>query len=142
MSQDTSTSADPRPRTTARAGTRQRWPVLALLAMVVLLDQSTKWWGWRHAPPAIINSGGDMFVGPMVGGCYADPASGAPLDLVSVGLLTSALFSLLRRRSPTVALGSVALMIAGWTSTLLDRLVMHSWTATHFRHIPQRTTPN
>ena len=65
----------------------------------------------------------------MVGGWYADPASGALLDLVSVGLLSGALFGLLRRRSPTVALGSVAQMIAGWTSTLLDRLVMHSLTA-------------
>ena len=106
--------ADPRPRTTARAGTQHSWLVLALLAMVVLLDQSTKWWGWRHVPDAVINSGGDVLVGHLVGGWYADPASGALLDLVGVGLLSSALFGLLRGRRPTVALVSVALMIAGW----------------------------
>jgi lipoprotein signal peptidase len=107
----------------------QRSIVLALMAMVVLLDQATKWWGWRHVPGPIINAGGDLLVGSTVGSWYAQPTTGALLDLLGFGLLSTAVFVLVRRRRPAVVLASAALMIGGWGSNLLDRLGMHSWTA-------------
>jgi hypothetical protein len=52
---------------------------------VIVLDQATKWWAWRHVPGAIINYGGDSFVGDRVGGWYAGPVTGALLDFADVG---------------------------------------------------------
>ena len=48
MSQDTRAVAVPSRRAEATDEPGQRSIVLALLAMVVLLDQTTKWWAWRH----------------------------------------------------------------------------------------------
>jgi lipoprotein signal peptidase len=107
----------------------QRLMTLALLAAVVLVDQAIKWWAWRHASGARINVGGDALVGPTVGGWYADPVAGALLDLVDFGLLSIAVYLLVRRRRPAVVLVPGALMIGGWSSNLLDRLGMHYWSA-------------
>jgi hypothetical protein len=38
--------------------------VLALLTAVVVVDQTAKWWGWRHAAWAQINYGGNSLVEP------------------------------------------------------------------------------
>ena len=107
----------------------QRSTVVALLATVVLLDQATKWWAWRHVFGALINSGGSLLVGPVVGSWYADTVTGGLLDLLSVAFLSVAALVLVRRRRPIVVLASAALMIGGWGSNLLDRLGMHLWTA-------------
>jgi lipoprotein signal peptidase len=112
---------------TARAGHRSI--VLTLLTTVVLLDQATKWWAWRHMSGALINPGGDLLVGPSVGSWYADVETGRFLDLLSVGFLSIAVLLLVRRRRTPTVLASAALMIGGWGSNLLDRLGMHSWTA-------------
>ena len=129
MSQDTMAVPAPplRARSTERPG--QRSIVLALVAIVVALDQATKWWAWRHVFGALINSGGDLLVGPVVGSWYADTLTGGLLDLLSVGFLSIAVPVLVRRRRPIVVLAPAALMIGGWGSNLLDRLGMHSWTA-------------
>ena len=103
--------------------------VLALLAAVIVADQAMKWWAWRHAFAPLINSGGDVLVGTKIGHWYADPGMGALLDLLDFAVLTIALWVLLRRRRPVAVLVTGALMIGGWSSNLLDRLVMHSWTA-------------
>jgi lipoprotein signal peptidase len=103
--------------------------VLTLLAAVVVLDQATKWWAWRHVTGAEINSGGDLLVGHTVGGWYKDPLTGALLDLVDFGLLSIAVSILVRRRLPAAVVVSGALMLGGWGSNLLDRLGMHYWTA-------------
>ena len=63
----------------------QRSIVLALLAMVFLLDQAAKWWGWRHVSGAIINPGGDFLVGGTVGSWDAGPVTDALLDLLGFG---------------------------------------------------------
>lgn len=107
----------------------QRSMVLALLAAVVVLDQATKCWAWRHASTARINYGGNPLVGATVGGWYADPVMGALLDLLDFGLLSIAVSVLLRRRRPAMVLVPAVLMIGGWTSNLFDRLGMHDWTA-------------
>jgi lipoprotein signal peptidase len=107
----------------------QRPMVFALLAVVVLADQMTKWWAWRHAPGAIINDGGNALVGARVSGWYADPVTGALLDLLDVGVLSAAVAVLMHRRRPLKVLVPGALMIGGWSSNLLDRLGMHYWTA-------------
>jgi lipoprotein signal peptidase len=103
--------------------------VLAVLAVVIVLDQATKWWAWRHVPDTTINSGGDALVGATVSRWYADPVRGALLDLLGFGLLSAAVWVLVRRRRPARVLVTGALMIGGWSSNLLDRLGMHYWTA-------------
>jgi hypothetical protein len=59
---------------------RQWLIVLTVVAAVIVLDQSIKWWAWRHIYGARINSGGDVLVGPTIGAWYADPVTGALLD--------------------------------------------------------------
>jgi lipoprotein signal peptidase len=103
--------------------------VLGLLAAITVLDQSTKWWGWRHVSTASINSGGDVLVGATVGAWYADPVQGLLLDLLDFGLLSIAISVLMRRRQSLVVLISECMMVGGWASNLLDRLVMHDFTA-------------
>ena len=108
---------------------RQRSTVLALLVAVIVLDQVTKWWAWRHEPEALINTGGNVLVGPTIGSWLADPATGAMLDVLDLGLLSVAVSVLVRRRRPAAFLVSGTLMIGGWGSNLLDRLGMHHWSA-------------
>jgi hypothetical protein len=65
----------------------------------------------------------------VVGAWYADPTRGALLDLFDFGVLSVAVFVLMRRRRPAFVLVPGALVIGGWGSNLLDRLGMHYWTA-------------
>jgi lipoprotein signal peptidase len=103
--------------------------VLALIAVVVVLDQAVKWWAWRHIAHTVINSGGDILVGRTIGGLYADRVTGAVLDVLDVGLVSVAVWALARRRVSTAVRISGALMTGGWSSNLLDRLGFHYWTA-------------
>ena len=103
--------------------------MLTLIGVVMVLDQTAKWWAWRHVPWAKINSGGDILVGTTVGGWYAGPVTGALLDLLDFGLLAVAVSVLARRRVPAFVSVPGALMIGGWGSNLLDRLGIHFWTA-------------
>ncbi len=103
--------------------------VLALLAAVIAVDQVTKWWAWRHAPLVRINYGGNIFVGDTISQWYADPTTGALLDLMDFGVLTAAALILIRRRLPAPVLVPGALMVGGWISNLLDRLGTHHVTA-------------
>lgn len=106
-----------------------RSAVLAIMGSAVVADQVVKGWAWRHAPEVRINFGGNAFVGGTVSSWYADPVTGALLDCAGFGLLSVAVFVLLRRRLPVMILISGALMTGGWISNLLDRLGMHYWTA-------------
>jgi lipoprotein signal peptidase len=112
-----------------KAGSRQRLMALTVLAAVIVLDQATKWWAWRHVAGAEINPGGDFLVGHKVGQWYDAPVTGALLDLLGVGLLILAVSVLVRRRRPAAVAVSGALMLGGWSSNLLDRLGLHFWTA-------------
>jgi lipoprotein signal peptidase len=103
--------------------------VLALLALVVMVDQAAKWWAWRHVSWTRINSGGDVLVGRTIGAWYAGPVTGALLDLLDFGLLSVAVWVLARHRATAAAGVPGALMTAGWGSNLADRLGMHYWTA-------------
>jgi lipoprotein signal peptidase len=106
-----------------------RTMALGLLAAVIAVDQATKWWAWRHSSGALINDGGSPFMGTTVGGWYEDRLTGALLDLLAVALLGISLSALARRRRPALILVPGTLMIAGWSSNLLDRLGMHHWSA-------------
>ena len=129
MSYD-STTAAARPTEVTRQGRLAHRPaVLALLAMVIVVDQLSKWWAWRHAPLVKINYGGNIFVGDTISQWYADPTTGALLDLIDFGLLNVATLVLIRRRPPAVVLVPGGLMIGGWISNLLDRLGLHYVTA-------------
>ncbi len=103
--------------------------LLALLAVVVVVDQTAKWWAWRHVPWARINSGGDIIVGRTIGTWYAAPVTGAVLDLLDFGLLSIAVLILAHCRAPAAVRVPGALMTGGWASNLLDRLGFHYWTA-------------
>jgi lipoprotein signal peptidase len=103
--------------------------VLALLAVVVVVDQAAKWWAWRHVPGTRINSGGDLLVGHTIGAWYSGRISGALLDLLSFGLVSIAVSALAHCRAPVTVVVPGALMIGGWGSNLLDRLGLHYWTA-------------
>jgi lipoprotein signal peptidase len=103
--------------------------VLTLIAMVVVLDQAAKWWAWRHVARTLINSGGDILVGRSIGAWYADPVTGALLDLLDFALLSLAVSVLVRWRASAVVRVPGALMTGGWGSNLLDRLGFHYWTA-------------
>ena len=124
--------ADPAPQLyTAgqRDRTRQSVVVQALLVLVVVLDQTAKWWAWRNVSWTTINSGGDLIVGHTISTLYAGRVTGALLDLLDVGLVSVAISVL--ARCPTNAVISIpgALMTGGWGSNLLDRLGIHYWTA-------------
>ena len=110
-------------------GRRQGLITLALLATVVVLDQATKWWGWRHAPETFINAGGTWLIGRPVSAWFSGPVSGPLLDLLDVGVLSLAGFLLVCRPRRTLGFVAGALMIAGWSSNLLDRLGLHTVTA-------------
>ena len=103
--------------------------LLALIVAVVAVDQTAKWWAWRHVPWTKINSGGDILVGHKVGAWYAGPVTGALLDLLDVSLLSIAVSVLLRCRVTAAVSVPGALMTGGWGSNLLDRLGIHYWTA-------------
>jgi lipoprotein signal peptidase len=129
MNRDTATATVSPARVERGGRLGHRSIVLAALALVILLDQTTKWWAWRHAPGALINYGGSPLVAAKVGDWFADPATGAILDLVDVGLLSLAVSVMVRRPRPTLVLIAGALMVGGWSSNLLDRLGMHYWSA-------------
>jgi hypothetical protein len=129
MSSDTRTAPISSLDVLRKDGFGQRSVVVALLAVVIVLDQATKWWGWRHFPYAIINDGGNRLVGSTVSGWFAGPVTGVLLDFLDLGLVSVAASVLVRRRRPAVVLVSGALMMAGWGSDLLDRLGMHYLTA-------------
>jgi lipoprotein signal peptidase len=102
--------------------------VLSVLVIVVALDQTVKWWAWRHLSWTEINSGGDLLTGHTIGAWYAGPVTGALLDLLDVALLSIAV-SVLARRAPAAVGVPGTLMTGGWVSNLSDRLGMHYWTA-------------
>jgi lipoprotein signal peptidase len=102
--------------------------VLAVLAAVVVADQATKWWAWRHLHGVFINRGGDLLVGHKVGALYSSQLSGAVLDVQSAVMLGLAVWLLVgvRRRLFVVP---ATMAVAGWSSNALDRLGLHFWTA-------------
>jgi lipoprotein signal peptidase len=129
MGHDSTTAAVDPARMTLEGGLVHRLVALVLLGMVILVDQLGKWWAWRHAPLAQINYGGNIFVGDTISRWYADPATGALLDLMDFGLLSTAAFVLIRQRPPVVVLVPGGLMVGGWISNLFDRLGLHYVTA-------------
>ncbi|MCU1657928.1 MAG: hypothetical protein JWO57_2584 [Pseudonocardiales bacterium] len=108
---------------------RRRLVVLGVVLGIAAVDQVFKWWAWRHAPGVRVNYGGDSLVPSSVGSLYARPVTGAVLDLVDSGLLILAVVLFLRRSRPIAVSISGSMVVGGWSSNLLDRLVMHYWSA-------------
>lgn len=108
---------------------RQRLIVLTLLAAVIMVDQAAKWWAWRHVAGVCINPGGDFLTGRTIGRWYANPVTGALLDLVDCALVSIAVVVLARRRRRAAVTVCGSLIVGGWASNLLDRLGMHYLTA-------------
>jgi lipoprotein signal peptidase len=112
-----------------RAAGRQGTLLVTLMAAVALVDQAVKWWAWRHFPWAQINPGGDAITGSRIGTWFADPLSGALLDLLNVGVLGIVIYVFMRCRLDPAVRVTGALVLGGWSSNLLDRLGVHYWTA-------------
>jgi lipoprotein signal peptidase len=129
MSQHAATALVSSVRIAWKTKLSHRVMVIALLVAVIMADQLSKWWAWRHDSLARINYGGNVLVGQTIGRWYADPVTGALLDLLDFGLLSIAVAVLLRRRRPVMVLITGALMVGGWISNLADRLGMHYVTA-------------
>jgi lipoprotein signal peptidase len=108
---------------------RQRLIAVGLVLAVVVVDQATKWWGWRHAPDTFINSGSTWPTGAPMSAWFSGKVSGRLLDLGAVGLFTVAGILLARRRRRGLVLVAGFLILGGWTSNLLDRLGLHALTA-------------
>ena len=123
------TPATIRRATEGKKRVSQRFMVFTLLAVIIVVDQAVKWWAWRHVTGVMINPGGDFLTGPTIGRLYANPVTGALLDLVDFGLVSAAAAILTRRRRPAALTVCGSLMVGGWASNLLDRLGMHYWTA-------------
>jgi hypothetical protein len=81
-------------------GSRQPLIALALLATVVGLDQTTKWWALRHASVAYINAGSTWLIGQPGSGWYRGPVTGPVLDFLGLVLLSLAR---IRSGAPTVS---------------------------------------
>jgi lipoprotein signal peptidase len=107
----------------------RRWIVPALMGVVVVLDQTTKWWAWRHLREAVINPGCNWLVGATVDRWYLLPVPGGVLDGLGVGAVLGGAALLARRRPSLPLLAPAALLDGGWASNLLDRLVLHHLTA-------------
>jgi lipoprotein signal peptidase len=103
--------------------------VLAVLTAVVVVDQLTKAWAWRHSMGTVINTGSTWFLGGTVSDWYRDDLAGAVLDLASTQVLALGLFALLRRARRLSVLLPAACLISGWASNLADRLGLHLLTA-------------
>src|SRR4051794_1339943 len=109
---------------------RDGWRIaLAVAAVVVAVDQGTKWGAGGHVPDVLVNTGGDPLVGRAVGRLFVDRAPGALFDLMDALLLTIAMYALVRRRPPLAILVAGAVAVSGWASNVLDRLGLHFVTA-------------
>jgi lipoprotein signal peptidase len=109
---------------------RQPALVLTVLLAIVYLDQVTKAWAWRHLVEVHVNSGGDLLLGSSgLGSWFRDPIAGAAFDVVDAMLLGTAGGLLVRRRRPLAVVMSGTILLAGWSSNLLDRLGLHYLTA-------------
>ncbi|MCU1658521.1 MAG: signal peptidase [Pseudonocardiales bacterium] len=103
--------------------------VVTVVVLVVLVDQTAKWWAWRHDASARINPGGNQFVGVTVGHWLMNPVAGALFDVIDAAALVVAAYLVARRPRPRAVVVTSSLFIAGWSSNLVDRLGMHYWTA-------------
>ena len=103
-----------------------------LVAVVVLGDQLTKAWAWRHVDRVSIDTGGgvlDTFLGGVANRVMADPFVGAVVDIgvaAALGWIAWRVFSRARSWPLTLA---VTVALAAATSNLLDRLGLHRVTA-------------
>jgi lipoprotein signal peptidase len=129
MTQQTQVRRAPGGNVATWTGPGQGAIAIGLLAAVVVLDQTTKWWAWRNVSDSIINAGSTWPIGRPVSGWFSGPVTGAVLDLLSVGVLSFAGHLLVRRRRRGAVLVAGSLMIGGWSSNLLDRLGLHRATA-------------
>jgi len=54
---------------------------------VVVVDEATTWWAWRHVPRAIVNTGSTWLIGDPVDAWVTARVSGRFLDLVGLAVL-------------------------------------------------------
>jgi lipoprotein signal peptidase len=113
----------------SRLHSRRAWLLIGVFAVVIVTDQVSKWWAWRHVDGALINDGGYILLGPVIRSWFAAPVSGAVANVVGLVVVTVAVSWLLGRgRSRLVLIGG-GFIAAGLLSNILDRLGLRAWTA-------------
>lgn len=112
------------PATRLRGAAAFTW----VFAAVLVVDQVTKYVGWRWADFPIINPGADGVIA-QVSPIYINPSTGAGMDVLSASLLAGGAWLLLRRPRTRAVLVGGALVWAGFASNLSDRLGMTELTA-------------
>ena len=103
--------------------------LLVVFALVVVVDQTAKWFAWRHVGDAVINEGGYILLGRSVRAWFAAPTTGAVANGVGAVLVVAGIAWLLARGRHRATVIGGALTAAGWTANLLDRFGLHQWTA-------------
>ena len=111
-------------------GAPRRGPALAAIAVLVIVaDQFTKAWAWRSDDLVHINSGSGLLFGDRAGAVYRDGRWGSLIDVAALALIIAIGIALSRLRLPRVPFTGAALILAGWTSNLGDRIGLHELTA-------------
>ena len=113
----------------SRLQPRRAWLLTAVFAVVIVTDQGTKWWAWRHVDGALINDGGYILLGRGIRSWFAAPVSGAVADVVGLLVVSTAVTWLMRRSRSRLVLIGGALVAAGMLSNILDRRGLRAWTA-------------
>ncbi|MDT4893180.1 MAG: signal peptidase [Pseudonocardiales bacterium] len=113
----------------SRSTYRQWIALLLVFVAVIATDQATKWFAWRHLDAAMVNDGGQFWLGHTVRSWFADPTRGAVANVLGTLLIVAGVAWLMRCRRAMPVLVGAGLVAAGWTSNLLDRFGLHRWTA-------------
>jgi lipoprotein signal peptidase len=113
----------------SRLHLRRAWLLVGVFTVVIVTDQASKWWAWRHVDGALINDGSYILLGPVIRSWFAAPVSGAVANVVGLVVVIVAVGWLTRRSRSRLVLIGGALVAAGMLSNILDRLGLRAWTA-------------
>lgn len=109
---------------------RSHWRLaVAIIAVMIVVDQATKWWAGHFDPSVSVNTGGDAMAPAVLSNSLADPLTGGVLTVVGALLTMWAVAWLARSRCSTVVRIAGLLVAAGWASNTLDRLGLRWFTA-------------
>ena len=109
---------------------RTHWRLaVAVLTVVILADQATKWWAGHFDPSVSVNTGGDAMAPAVLSNSLADPLVGGVLTVVGALLIIRAVAWLARAGCSTLVRIAGLLVAAGWASNVVDRLGLRWYTA-------------
>lgn len=101
----------------------------SVTAVVIVTDQATKWWAWRHVSGALVNPGGFILLSQPVRSWFAGPVGSVVANVTGLVLIAGAAAWLVAAPTHRAVLVCGSAVAAGWLSNILDRLALHRWTA-------------